>query len=73
MKALKVRLTYHSHPMTEPFYRYKLRIISWQDLQYANGTFSGTKDSDEWDFDVKEIQDLLKEAKIDSAGEVGVT
>ena len=50
----------------------RLSKNSWQEFQYANGTF-GLRDSKEWEFDVKEIQDLLNEAKIDSAGNEGVT
>jgi hypothetical protein len=34
--TLKVRLTYLSHPMIELFYRYKMRIISWQGRQDSN-------------------------------------
>lgn len=34
----RVRLSYFPHPMTEPFYRYKMTNNSWQGLLSLNGT-----------------------------------
>lgn len=57
-KAQKVRLTYLPHLMTEPFYRYKFRIISWQEFQFPKITFD---ELELGKLDIKELRELLDE------------
>jgi hypothetical protein len=56
----EVRLTYLSHPMTEPFYRCVLTNNPWQGWQYVNGTFDEYEK--EWKFGIEEIRELLDES-----------
>ena len=51
----KVRSSYLSHRMIEPFYRYEFTNNSWQGRQAGNQTC----EEDDWKFEVEEIRELL--------------